>query len=405
MRFLDDYRGIVSDEVLETICSKAATLSGIRMAHVNATAYGGGVAEILSNLILLMNDVGVRADWRVLHGTPEFFEVTKKFHNTLQGDNEISFSQEELDLYKYTNEKFAKFVDLGHDVVIIHDPQPAALVHYIEHSHPWIWRCHIDITKPNQKAWDFMAQYVVEYDKMIVSAEAYKRSDLQLEQQIMAPSIDPLSYKNMDLSQNTIDDYLKRENIPTDKPIITQVSRFDPWKDPEGVLRVWEEVRKEVDCRLVFCYNMAGDDPEGVRICEKMAAVVKQHMENGDVLFIRGDDPILVNVLQRYSSVVLQKSIREGFALVVTEALWKGAPVVASNVGGIPTQIKDGETGFLVDPHDISGCAAKVVQLLQDKDLAAEIGSNAREYVRENFLITRHLLDYLNLSIEFLERN
>jgi len=403
MKHLDDYREVVGDEVLDEIRNKASILSGTRTAHVNATAYGGGVAEILDNLVLLMNDIGVRTDWRVIHGTPEFFEVTKKFHNALQGDNEITFSQQELDFYKFTNEKFAQFVDLEHNVVIIHDPQPAALIYYMEHTSPWVWRCHIDITKPNQEAWDFMEQFVVEYDKMIVSAEAYKRLDLRLKQQIMAPSIDPLSPKNIDLSQKTIDDFLARKKIPTDKPIITQVSRFDPWKDPEGVLEVWEEVKKEVDCRLVFCYNMASDDPEGTRIFEKMAATVKPHLESGDVLFVRGDDPVLVNVLQRVSSVVLQKSIREGFALVVTEALWKGTPVVASNVGGIPTQIRDGETGFLVEPQDIYGYAAKVVELLQNRDLAAEIGSRAQEFVRENFLITRHLLDYLNLSVELLE--
>ena len=405
MKHLDDYRGTVSDSVLTEIREKAEKLSGATMVHVNATAFGGGVAEILDNLVLLMNDIGVRTDWRVLHGTPEFFEVTKKFHNALQGDEEVTFSQEELDLYSRTNEKFAQFADLGHDVVIIHDPQPAGLVRFVDHEAPWVWRCHIDITQPNSQAWHFMEPFVLEYERMIVSADDYRREDLEVEQRIVSPSIDPLSPKNMDLSQEVIDRYLDRERIPIDKALITQVSRFDPWKDPEGVIKVWQEVRKEVDCRLVFCYNMASDDPEGARIYERMAQTAKQYLESGDVLFVRGDDPLLVNALQRYSAVIVQKSTREGFGLVVTEALWKGTPVVASNVGGIPTQIEDEVTGFLVTPTDFSQCAAKIVQLLQDSDMAAEMGARAKESVREKFLITRHMLDYLNIGLEMLGRN
>lgn len=400
MKHLDNYRGTVSESVLTEIRDKADQLSDATMAHVNATAYGGGVAEILDNLVLLMNDVGVRTDWRVLHGTPEFFEVTKKFHNALQGNNGVAFSQEELDLYNRTNEKFAQFADLNHDVVIIHDPQPAGLVRFVDHEAPWVWRCHIDITQPNGQAWQFMEPFVLEYERMIVSADDYRREDLEVEQRIVSPSIDPLSPKNMDLSQEVIDSYLGRERIPTDKPLITQVSRFDPWKDPEGVIKVWQEVRSEVDCRLVFCYNMASDDPEGARIYERMAETAKEYLESGDVLFVRGDDPVLVNVLQRHSTVIVQKSTREGFGLVVTEALWKGTPVVASNVGGIPTQIDDGVTGFLVDPTDFSACADRIVQLLQDSDTAAEMGARAKESVREKFLITRHMLDYLNIGLD-----
>ena len=228
-------------------------------------------------------------------------------------------------------------------------------------------------------------------------------TDLEIDQQIIYPSIDPLSPKNMDLPEATINQYLSEHGIPTDKPIITQVSRFDPWKDPEGVLKVFEHVKSEVDCRLVFCYNLAGDDPEGARIYESMLKTAARYMKSGDVLFVRGDDPVLVNVLQRSSSVVLQKSTREGFGLVVTEAMWKEAPVVASNVGGIPVQIQDGVDGFLVEPSDIPGCAERVVQLLGNKELAAEMGKRARETVREKFLITRHLLDYLNLIAELAE--
>jgi trehalose synthase len=396
MKRLDDYRGIETDAVLDEIRQKGKQLSGTSAVHVNATAVGGGVAEILDNLVLLSNDVGLRTDWRVIHGTAFYFEVTKKFHNALQGQD-VSFDERELDLYKRINEKFGRFAFLDHDVVIIHDPQPLALIDYVPNSRPWTWRCHIDITKPNKQAWEFIEPYILQYKRMIVSADGYKRPDLSIEQRIVYPSIDPLSPKNRDLSDETMDAYLKAENVPTDKPLITQVSRFDPWKNPEGLLDVFQKVKKEVDCRLVFVYNMASDDPEGVRVYNKMRKLAKPYLESNDVLFVRGDDPALVNALQRRSTVVVQNSTREGFGLVVTEALWKETPVVARRVGGIPEQIEDGATGFLVERDDDDGFAAKIVQLLQDSDMAAEMGRQARQSVRRKFLITRHLLDYLNL--------
>jgi len=400
LKQIDDYRGIVSDSVIEEITTKAAELRGSSVVHVNATSYGGGVAEILDNFVLLMNDLGIRTDWRVLHGVPDFYEVTKKFHNALQGA-ELSFSDEELDLYKFINYKFAQFVDLSHDFVIIHDPQPVALVHDIDHKNPWVWRCHIDITKPNPQAWAFMEPFIREYDRMVVSSEMYKVHELPLQQDIISPSIDPLSPKNMDLGDDVIQEYLTKYQIPMDKPFFTQVSRFDPWKDPEGVLEVFDRVRQQVDCRLVFVYNMASDDPEGEKIYSQMLETTKGHLDSGDVLFVRGDDPVLVNVMQRVSDVVIQKSTREGFGLVITEALWKETPVVASNVGGIPTQMVDGKTGYLLDPLDFDGFAEKIVLLMQDEDLRRKLGDQAKEHVRERFLVTRHLLDYINLVLSF----
>lgn len=399
LKQLTDYRELAPAGVLDEIYEKAGLLKGASMVHVNATAIGGGVAEILDNFVLLMNDVGVRTDWRVLHGTLDFFEITKKFHNTLQGNRELSFSEDELELYKTVNHRFASWADLDHDFVIIHDPQPAALVEYYDHSHPWVFRLHIDITDANPQAFDFMAPYIEQYDRMIVSAEAYKRPDLGVSQQIISPSIDPLSPKNIDLSYEQRMEILRKYKVPTDKRFITQVSRFDPWKDPEGVLSVWERVRQQADVRLIFAYAMAPDDPEGARIYQSMAEVAADHLQSGDVLFVQGDDPLLVNAIQSTADVVIQKSTREGFGLVITEAMWKGSPVVASNVGGIPTQIVDGESGFLVDPYDLDAVAETVVRLLNDEALAAEIGANARERVRERFLITRHMLDYLDLML------
>jgi len=399
LKQLTDYRELAPAGVLDEIYEKAGLLKGASMVHVNATAIGGGVAEILDNFVLLMNDVGVRTDWRVLHGTLDFFEITKKFHNTLQGNRELSFSEDELELYKTVNHRFASWADLDHDFVIIHDPQPAALVEYYDHSHPWVFRLHIDITDANPQAFDFMAPYIEQYDRMIVSAEAYKRPDLGVSQQIISPSIDPLSPKNIDLSYEQRMEILRKYKVPTDKRFITQVSRFDPWKDPEGVLSVWERVRQQADVRLIFVYAMAPDDPEGARIYQSMAEVAADHLQSGDVLFVQGDDPLLVNAIQSTADVVIQKSTREGFGLVITEAMWKGSPVVASNVGGIPTQIVDGESGFLVDPYDLDAVAETVVRLLDDEALSAEIGANARERVRERFLITRHMLDYLDLML------
>jgi trehalose synthase len=234
---------------------------------------------------------------------------------------------------------------------------------------------------------------------MVVSSELYKVPGLDIEQSIISPSIDPLSPKNMDVSPEITSEYLQRFGIPTDKPLITQVSRFDPWKDPEGVLKVFDQVKEQVDCRLAFVYNMASDDPEGVKIYAQMEKAAGAHLERGDVLFVRGDDPILVNIMQRESAVVIQKSTREGFGLVITEALWKGTPVVASNVGGIPTQMIDSKTGYLLDPYDFDGFTEKIVMLLEDSDLRDQLGQQAKEHVRERFLITRHLLDYMNLML------
>ena len=396
---ISDYRGVVGDGALDEIIEKAGQLQDAAVAHINATNYGGGVAEILNNFVLLMNDLGIRTDWRVLHGTPDFFEVTKKFHNALQGDD-ITFEDAELALYEYTNDKFARYAILDHDFVIIHDPQPLALVRFSEHDAPWVWRCHIDITHPNKQAWDFIKPYVESYERMVVSADIYRNEGFSLQQDIISPSIDPLSSKNVDLPERTIYEYVNEHEIPTDKPLIVQVSRFDPWKDPEGVFEVFKKVKQEVDCRLLYCYNLPSDDPEGFRIYNQMHEKVKPYLDRGEVIFVRGDDPVLVNVIQRIAAVVLQKSTREGFGLTVTEAMWKRSPVVASNVGGIPTQMVDGVTGYLVDPHDLDACAEKVVTLLQDEDLREQLGAQAQEHVRQNFLITRHLLDYLNLMLD-----
>jgi trehalose synthase len=401
MKSLDDYLPIVGEKVVGNIHRKAHRLINKHIVHINSTAYGGGVAEILNNLIVLLNDIGVDSGWRVLIGPSDFFSVTKKFHNGLQG-NSINLSNNKKRLYLETNDRFSRFTHLDHDCVIVHDPQPLPLIKFNKKVQPWIWRCHIDITQPNPELWNFVKTFILRYDVMVISSERFRKADLPLDQKIIHPSIDPLSAKNMDLSDDLIAKTLKKFDIPTDKPLITQVSRFDPWKDPEGVLKVFHEVKEHVDCRLIYCYNMAPDDPEGIIIYNKMKKIAGKYLKSGDVLFRLGDSQILVNILQRISSVVLQKSIREGFGLTVSEAQWKETPVVASRVGGIPEQVVDGKTGFLVEPHDIEGCAEKVVTLLKDKKLAARMGKEARKFIGQKFLITRHLEDYLDLLIGVL---
>ena len=396
MRSLDDYSEIVGDEVLSSIYRKARKLTGKHVLHINATYQGGGVAEILGSVVVLMNDIGIDTGWRILHGPPDFFAITKKFHNALQGEP-INLTEIKKRLYIRANEDFSVFTHIDHDYVIVHDPQPLPLIKYYAKKQPWIWRCHVDLSTSNNAVWDFLKKFILRYDMVIISSEKYKRKDLPVEQRIIHPAIDPLTPKNMEISQADISKYLKKFGIPRDKPIITQISRFDKWKDPEGVIQVFKLVKKKVDCRLVLCGSMAADDPEGWMMYERVERKAKDWIENKDIILITSENSILVNALQRTSAVIIQKSTREGFGLTVTEALWKGTPVVTSNIGGIPLQIIDGENGFLVEARDKKGFAERIIQLLEKPDLAQEMGKKGKEIVRKNFLITRIISDYLDL--------
>ncbi len=402
LRNMEDYIDIVGAKTIATIYKKANKLYGRHLININSTFQGGGVAEILSRLVPMMNNVGVDTGWRILHGNPAFFEITKKFHNALQSGN-INLTAMKKKIYLEVNQEFAVYTHLNHDCVILHDPQPLPLVKYSHKRQPWIWRCHIDLSNPNKELWEFLKQYILRYDLVIFSSEDYKKDDLPVEQRVVHPAIDPLALKNRDLSDDDILKYITKAGIPTDKPIISQISRMDPWKDPEGVLDVFDYIKKQVDCRLVFCYNLASDDPEGMEIYKRVYKKAEDWVKRGDVLFVVGNNDILVNAIQRFSSVILQKSIREGFSLSVTEALWKGRPVVASNVGAIPVQVIDRQTGFLVEATDHKGCADRVVELLKKPALAQKIGKQAKEHVRQNFLTTRLLLDYLNIVGDLLK--
>ncbi|MCD6253885.1 MAG: glycosyl transferase family 1 [Thermotogae bacterium] len=399
---LEDYREIVGDEVISRIHRKMRRLYGKSVQHVNSTFQGGGVAEMLWSLIPLKNDIGLRADWRIIHGTPAFFEVTKSFHNGLQGE-EIELNEEKKGLYLGTNEEFARFAHIERrNFVVVHDPQPLAMISQYRKEQPWIWRCHIDLSHPNPDLWSFLKPFILRYDVVIVSHESYKKEDLPVEYRIIHPAIDPLTPKNAPLPRAQAESILERYGVRLDKPLIVQISRFDKWKDPLGVVEVYKRVRQEMDSRLVLCGSMAPDDPEGSMIYKEVLKSVEELIKGGDVVTITAQDDLLVNALQSLASVVIQKSTREGFGLTVTEALWKGTPVVASNVGGIPLQIEDGVNGFLLDPKDYDGFADAVLKLLKDEALARRMGETGREKVREKFLITRLLEDYITLMEELI---
>ncbi|NIT35431.1 MAG: glycosyltransferase [candidate division Zixibacteria bacterium] len=401
MRSLADYRQIVGDDVIHSICLKARNLYGKHVLHLNSTYQGGGVAEMLVSLLPLMNDTGLDAGWRILHGHPDFFTITKKFHNALQGDA-VNLTPIKKRLYVQANEDFSVYTHVDHDCVIIHDPQPLPLIMFYKKRQPWVWRCHIDLSSPNAELWEYLKHFIIRYDAVVISNQAYRKDDLPVEQRVVYPAIDPLAPKNIKLSEKDVTKYLKKFDVPTDKPFITQVSRFDKHKDPSGAIRIFKKVRDNVDCRLVLCGSMATDDPEALQIYETLARKARHEIEAGDVVLTTLENDILVNVLQETAAVILQKSKKEGFGLAVTEALWKGKAVVASRVGGIPLQLEDGVNGFLLEPDDEDGFADRLVKVLEDPSLAGELGAHGRETVREKFLITRLVADHLDLLNDLL---
>lgn len=398
---MEEYRPIVGDEIVAKIHARTARLYNKHIVHVNSTYQGGGVAEMLQSLIPLLNDVGLYTGWRILPGSADFFGITKSFHNALQG-HPLEFDADIEKLYVQTVNNFSRYTHIAHDAVIVHDPQPLPLIRFYQKRQPWVWRCHIDIEFPDPVLWDFLKNYILRYDLVVISNDRFRRNDLPTPQRVIYPAIDPLSLKNRELTEEEIDATLAKFGVPVDKPFITQISRFDKFKDMHGILDIYKMVREEYDCRLVLAGSMAADDPEGRPIFEQVQDDAKELIDSGDVILITVENNTLVNALQRRAAVVFQKSLREGFGLTVTEAMWKGTPVIGSNIGGIPIQIKDGETGFLVEPRDLSGAAEIASKLLKNPELKDAIGRNAKESVRTNFLITRSVLDWLRLLSELL---
>jgi trehalose synthase len=394
-RTLADYEAIVGTEKIGELHRLADGLQDLTFTHVNSTMVGGGVAEMLHSLIPLFKDLGIETRWEVIKGSPLFFKTTKSFHNALQG-NDIEIADEMLDRYLEINRRNAEVLDLDADVVVIHDPQPLSLIeHRPAGCNRWIWRCHIDLTHRNQNVWKFLREYVIRYDVVVLSMPEFAQY-LPIPQDIIPPSIDPLSDKNKDLPERRINEVYGKYGISRDKPIILQVSRFDPFKDPIGVIEACDLVRRETACTLVFAGGVASDDPESHEVLSRL----RERAEDAPDIYIIAPqaEPIPaeeINAFQRGADIIVQKSLREGFALTVTEAMWKGKPVVGADVGGIKLQVKDGITGFLV--RSIEETAERITFLLRNPDLAREMGEVGKEQVRKNFLITRHLRDYLRL--------
>ncbi|MDP3043542.1 MAG: glycosyltransferase [bacterium] len=394
MLILNQYKKIIGEEKINEIIREAKPLRGKYVAHINSTFYGGGVAEIIESLVILMNDIGINAGWRQLKGSASFFEITKLFHNGSQGAD-VKLNKKIKKIYEEINRKNSLFMHIEkNDAVIIHDPQVLPLIKFYKKQQPWIWRCHIDITEPDKILWSYLKSFINLYDIMIISDAGYRKKNIKIPQEVIMPSINPLNDKNKKLSSAQIKSILEKAGIKPNKPIISQISRYDYWKDPLGVIDVFKAVKKKIDCQLVLLGNFATDDPEGGKVYREVARKAK-NLKDAYVLLNVKDNDLAVNALQSASAVVLQKSIREGFAITVSEALWKGTPVIGGNVGGIPNQIIDGKSGYLI--NSVQECADRTVELLKNERLRKRMGKFGHEYVKNNFLVTRHLLDYIRL--------
>ena len=388
---LEDYEQVVGAAEIDELRLLARHVGHLSLQNVNATPVGGGVAEILTRLVPLMNQLGVKTTWDVMKGDQAFFNVTKALHNALHGRAE-DITAEMLEIYRATMRANLEEFHFTGDVVFIHDPQPAGFIAARDQAcRRWMWRCHIDVSRPQPEAWEFLRPYVEKYDATVFSLPSFAQ-DLPNPQFMIAPSIDPLADKNKDLPPDQIRAVLEKYKIDPERPVLTQISRFDRLKDPLGVIAAYRLVKKRHDCQLVLAGGGANDDPEGAEVLRE---VREQAAGDPDlhVLFLPPFSDLVINALVRASTVVVQKSIREGFGLTVSEALWKRKPVIGGAVGGIKLQVLDGITGFLV--HSPEGAAHRMAQLLADPGLCQALGENGREMVKQNFLITRHVKDYL----------
>jgi trehalose synthase len=390
---LDDYRGIVGAADIDELRFLAEGLQSKSIKMVNSTAVGGGVAEMLNQLVPLLNEVGVKTNWDVITGGNDFFEVTKAFHNALQG-SDYHLTAQARDVFLTHNEQNRQRMQFSEDVIVIHDPQPAALVRSRTDSpQRWIWRCHIDLSNPNGEVWGFLRPFIEKYDAAIFSSQSFTRQ-LAIPQYLFYPCIDPLSEKNKDLDETYVQEVCDEFGVDRSRPIVTQVSRFDRAKDPVGVIQAFKQARKYVDFQLVMAGGGASDDPEGAEVLKE----VKEAAGDDPDIIILDLPPwcaLQINALQRASTIIVQKSIREGFGLTVTEALWKGKPTIAGAVGGIPNQIIHKLTGALV--HSVEGCAYQMRYLLTHPEFARQLGRNGHEHVKENFLMTTNVRRWLLL--------
>lgn len=386
---IERYSGISPKGDLILLRKLADRLADKTFLHINSTREGGGVAEILQRMIPIMSSLGIKARWDVITGDDRFFDITKKVHNALQGYPE-TIDEDMWDHHRAVNETNATLLDLEADATIIHDPQPLPLINFRKNG-VWIWRCHIDVSNPQKDVFGEIGKYVSKFDAALYSVSRFA-GGMSRNEFIVSPSIDPLAEKNRELGRNEIEETAQRLDIPLDRPVVLQVSRFDRFKDPTGVIMAYRKVKKYNDCVLVLAGSPATDDPEGAAVLNE----VRQFASNDPdvrILLLPPFSDKDINALQRIAAVILQKSLKEGFGLTVTEGMWKGKPVIGGAAGGIPLQITHGVTGFLV--HSIEGTAFRIRQLLNNSDMAGRMGQQAREYVRRHFLITRQVRDYL----------
>jgi len=395
----EDYCPLLDKDLSIEINYYTEKMRGKKVAMVNATSFGGGVAEILHSFVPLASDMGIHIDWYTLKGADEFYNVTKLFHNCLQG-LVCQLDTAAKNIYLQYNGLNARYMaKWDYDYIVIHDPQPAALINYRRPNDraKWIWRCHIDTSSPNPEYWEFLYEYIRRYDACIFTMQEFVKEEAILENlTFITPSIDPLSLKNIPLEMDKAHKIISRFGIDGNRPLITQVSRFDPWKDPLGVIDVYKLVKKEYPAiQLALVGSMATDDPEG---WDFLYRTLRRAGEDYDIEIItnfNGVSNLEVNAFQTVSRIVLQKSIREGFGLTVSEAMWKNVPVVGGNTGGIKLQIEDGVNGYLVDT--VEECADRVITLLRNPAFAVEMGKAGREKVRRNFLLPINILNYLRL--------
>ncbi len=397
------YAGLARDELLDRLRETAETIRGARILHLNATAYGGGVSELLGSLVPLMRDLGLEAEWKVMGGDPDFFRVTKSMHNALQGAADGP-GDDDLRIYLENSERNAERLESSYDVIFVHDPQPAALRHFRGRDGArWIWRCHIDTSSPNPSTWQSLRPFIADYDAAIFTMRDFVPPDFPVPRvEVVPPAIDPLSPKNLSLPDALARRVLSWIGMRLDRPLITQVARFDPWKDPLGVIAAYRLVREEVpDLQLALVGSMALDDPEGWTVFEQVEEQANRDPDVHVFSNLTGVGNIEVNAFQMLSDVIVQKSIREGFGLVVSEALWKQTPVVAGRAGGIPLQLADGDGGYLVD--GVEECAEATVRLLRDPAAGEELAQRGRDRVRRHFLLPRLLLNHLTLACDLLQ--
>lgn len=398
MELLNQYESVVGTSDIEELRIIAKSLEGTTIQHVNSTAVGGGVAEILNRMVPLLNDLGIETVWDVIRGNEDFYNVTKAFHNAIHGAP-VEITDRMFEIFKTTTEENIQHFRPKGNVIIIHDPQPIGLIAKKNESDSrWIWRCHIDVSAPLPIVWKFLEPYVRQYDGSIFSMPEFTQS-LPIPQYIIPPSIDPLSDKNRPLEIEEIGNVVHKYQIPLDKPLITQISRFDRLKDPVGVIQAYKLAKKHHDCRLLLAGGGAADDPEGMEV---YAEVQEAAANDPDIILLMlPHDNIVINALQRISTIVIQKSLKEGFGLTISEALWKKKPVIAGNVGGIKSQIIHGVTGYL--SNSIEGTAHRIEQLLNNPAGAQQMGKHGYDFVKNNFLLTRHLKDYLLCAL-FLKK-